>query len=384
MKNRITEIDALRGLALFGILVVNIFVFHAPFTHYAEFYGSFEGFELSVVENMIDFFAGKFMFIFAFLFGFGAYLQLQNFKSRFNAFYVRRMLVLLGFGLIHLFCFWFGDILTSYAILGLMLLPFLRLRAGILLGLGIFFLAFRPLYYFGAIAFDWPLAVTQEDAYISEYLEVYQFGNYTDIFVMRLREIKAFLPENLVWYVSKTFGLFFLGAYAAKIDFVGRLRASKTSIFVLPITLIAVSNAWNIFRMDLFAAIDLSQTPLLRPVLIFINVLFESLQGFGYIFLFLLMFQKLPSLSGAFAKTGRMALTNYILQSTLCILLFYGYGLGYYGRLNPSHLILIAIVIYIVNMLLSQVILSNYKQGPLEYLWRRLARRNQASSTKTE
>ena len=67
MKQRILEIDALRGLALFGILVVNIFVFHAPYAHYGAFYFQFEGLDKQIVENMIFFFGGKFMFIYAFL-----------------------------------------------------------------------------------------------------------------------------------------------------------------------------------------------------------------------------------------------------------------------------------------------------------------------------
>ncbi|MGB0431634.1 MAG: DUF418 domain-containing protein, partial [Bacteroidia bacterium] len=67
---RIEEIDALRGFALFGILVVNLFVFHAPYSYYSEFYGAFTGIEASVVNLVITYFGGKFLFIFAFLFGY--------------------------------------------------------------------------------------------------------------------------------------------------------------------------------------------------------------------------------------------------------------------------------------------------------------------------
>ena len=100
---RIYQIDALRGFALLGILVVNIFVFHAPYSHYSAFYLTFEGVEAAVVETIVTFFAGKFMFIYAFLFGYSFWLQFEKKgqEQLFKAYWYRRMLILAGFGILH-------------------------------------------------------------------------------------------------------------------------------------------------------------------------------------------------------------------------------------------------------------------------------------------
>ncbi len=79
---RIHQIDALRGFALFGILVVNIFVFHAPYAHYGPFYYQFEGLNLSVIEHTIFLFVGKFMFIYAFLFGYSFWMQYEKVEEK--------------------------------------------------------------------------------------------------------------------------------------------------------------------------------------------------------------------------------------------------------------------------------------------------------------
>ncbi|MEX2593348.1 MAG: hypothetical protein WD426_11270 [Anditalea sp.] len=128
-ENRLVELDILRGFALFGIIVVNIFVFHASYIHYFEFYGSLTGFQGRIIEVIIDFFAGNFMFIYAFLFGFGFYLQEERFQQKqqsFSEFYFRRMFLLALFGSIHILLFWYGDILLPYAVMGMVLLLLTR------------------------------------------------------------------------------------------------------------------------------------------------------------------------------------------------------------------------------------------------------------------
>lgn len=370
--NRIQELDALRGIALFGILLVNIFVFHAPIGYYREFYGAFEGTQATAVNAVVDFASSKFLFIFAFLFGYGIFLQQQSRPKQFNSYFSKRMIVLFLFGLAHILLFWFGDILASYALLGLLLIPLLQLSNRMILGLGLFFILFRPLYFFATVAFDWSLVEMENPAQLEQFIATFQEGTYQDIFSLRMKEFFSFLPENLIWFIPKTFGLFFLGIYAARKKLFARMRKKKGTYLVAAIVFIPSSFFWMHYRLDLFMMVDLETEPIWRPIFISGNVLFETAMGIGYIIGFSMIFQHVNWLCQLLAKAGRLALTNYISQSLICVLIFYGYGLGYYGQLRPTDLILIALLIFAFNVTFSFLYLRFKKVGPLEHLWRKL------------
>ena len=122
-KNRVHKIDALRGFALFGILFVNIFAYHVPWSHYSEFYASLSGNEKLYHEIMKFFFGDNFFFIFSFLFGYGFWMQYSKYQNKsFNQYWAKRMTGLLGFGILHVVFLAYGDILIPYAILGTSLL----------------------------------------------------------------------------------------------------------------------------------------------------------------------------------------------------------------------------------------------------------------------
>jgi len=370
--NRIYELDALRGIALFGILLVNIFIFHAPYSYYGEFYGAFEGTQEIVVSVVINFASGKFLFIFAFLFGYGVALQKESKGISFNPYHMKRMVVLFWFGILHIVFFWFGDILASYALLGLLLLPIIRLPDKTILLIGIFFLLFRPMFYFGIVSLDFPLIEMGKPAELSEFIFTFQEGSFSEVFLLRMREFYAFIPENLVWFIPKTFGLFLIGFYFGNKNFITHIRGNAKRYLLTFICLILLSIIWIILKPDFFAKFDLVTTPLMRPVLIAINVIFETIQGMAYIIGFILLFQKAQLVSKLFATAGRLALTNYIMQSLICVVIFYSYGLGLYGKLLPSDLVWISMAIFSFNICFSKLYLKYYRLGPLEYLWRKM------------
>ncbi len=372
--NRIQELDALRGTALFGVLLVNIFVFHAPISYYGIFYGAFEGLQAVTVNLVVDYAAGKFLFIFAFLFGFGIILQAHSRAEAAVPYLTRRMLVLFLFGAMHILLFWFGDILASYGLLGLLVIPTIRWSKQSILALASFFIFFRPLYYLGAVAFSWPMLSLEQPAELEEFISVFSEGNYLEIFEMRMIEFVAFLPENLVWYMPKTLGVLFLGMYAARQSLFTRIREHKTSFLFAALLMIGLSAGWNFVKMDVFSQIDLKATPYWRPALMAINVLCETALSCGYILGFSILFQTLPNIARILAIVGRFALSNYILQSVICVLIFFGYGFGYYGKLRPTDLMLLSLVIFGFNLLISFVYSKYRRMGPLEQLWRRLIR----------
>lgn len=370
--NRVHELDALRGIALFGILLVNIFIFHAPYSYYSEFYGAFEGTQGLAVEAVINFASGKFLFIFAFLLGYGIAIQKQTNGKLFYARHIKRMLTLLVFGVIHILFFWFGDILTSYALIGLLLLPILRLPERFIFSIGVFLLLFSPVYYLGVVGFNWPLVEMGKPAELHEFIHKFQKGNFNEIFSLRMGEFYSFLPENLVWFIPKTMGLFLIGFYSGKKNFTAHIQQAPKKYLFTFITLLILSLTWIWLKLDFFAKFDLEINPWMRPFLIFINILFQTAQSITYIIGFLLLFQNNRGVLKLFVSTGRLALTNYFMQSLICVILFFGYGFGLYGKLLPTDLILISIVIFIFNSWFSKQYLRYNRYGPLEYLWRKM------------
>ncbi len=371
---RIQEIDALRGIALFGILLVNIFIFHAPYSYYNEFYSSFSGVQAIFVESVVMFASGKFLFLFAFLFGYGIELQKQSQQGQFNSYFSKRMLILLLIGLIHLLFFWFGDILISYALLGILILPTLKLSNNNIIALGVFFILFRPLYYVFAIKYNWPMVEMGKPVEMDKFISTFQQGNFIKIFKLRMNEFVSFIPENLVWYIPKTLGLFFIGIYSARVNIIKKIKNHTKFYVFISILFITLSILWETNKIDFFSNIDMVRVPMYRPMLIAINVVFESLLGFGYIFGYIALFQNNRTISRYLSATGRLALTNYITQSLLCVLIFYSYGFGLYAKLSPSDLVIISTLIFSLNVFFSFLYLKKHRYGPLEYYWRNLSK----------
>ncbi|MGD1845464.1 MAG: DUF418 domain-containing protein [Salibacteraceae bacterium] len=205
VSQRIGVIDGLRGFALWGILVVNVFVFHAPYFYYGEFYTQFTGREAIALETMILLFPGKFMYLFAFFFGYGAFLQFSRWRSpgSFLPFWFRRMGMLAVFGGLHLLLFWMGDILFSYALLGFALPLFFKWRARFLFLAG-FLLYFTSVgYSFFQFNLDWPAFHSHSDYPLTHFITVFSEGSYAEIFWLRLHEIQQFAFETVVYYLPR-------------------------------------------------------------------------------------------------------------------------------------------------------------------------------------
>lgn len=372
---RIHELDALRGFALFGILLVNMLIFHAPFAYYSFFYGKFTGIQETAVDVVVNYGSGKFMLIFAFIFGYGIALQLSSQNQLFNRYFSKRMLVLFCFGVLHILLFWMGDILASYAVVGLLVLPLIRLSNRTILILGIVFLLFPALYYLGVCLFGWPMMNPAKPAALNQFMDTFQKGSFSDVFFLRMKEFFAFIPQNFVWLLPKALGLFLIGIYAARKSLFAHIAKHKKDFLTIAILLICTSAVWYTIRMGIFESINLQQKPFWRPTLISFNLVFEAALGFGYIIVFTLLFQQFKGARRLFAKAGRMALTNYILQSLICVIIFYSYGFGLYGKLKPTDLILITVIIFSFNLVFSHIYFKYRTIGPLEYVWRKLIRK---------
>ncbi len=380
-SERISQIDILRGFALFGILLVNVFGYNSSFFDFSGFYKTFEDPLNSKVFNLIiGFGADKFIFIFSFLFGVGfslMYLKYKTDEKRFFRFYLRRMLVLLIFGIIHILFFWAGDILVSYSLMGVILLLFRKLSSRLILFLSIF-LYFFPIIY---IAFEsvFPFLPSSMSSVtnlkLPEVIDIYSTGSYCEIFKLRLHEYFAFRNINLIYYAPKILSLFLFGFLFYKHNFLRKINSSKIKYFIILIFLLIIGVLLNIFTediVDVFANAETNQfyTAIYMGIYEVTNIFL----GFSYILLILLFSQIIivKKILNPLKYVGRMTLTNYLMQSVIFTTIMYSYGFGFFGKFEPWQLIIFAGIVYLIQLFFSRLWLKRYRFGPLEWIWRKL------------
>ncbi|MDQ8003691.1 MAG: DUF418 domain-containing protein [Pedobacter sp.] len=390
-SSRIQTIDQIRGIALLGILIFNVqtytfYAFLRPEQVYSlgldqpETYGPAQ-FLISLLVK------GQFYTIYSFLFGLGFYLMWQkNNQTGLNAdkLFKRRLWSLLLIGLIHAFVFWFGDILHKYAILGFSLIYFNRKSVRYLFKWIAGLLVFMLLIQFVLAIF---LPVTPQsiaannkefDKVIMEVLDTWKNG--TMLQVISLQK----LGVAMGWFRAISNGmislihfeiLFLLGLIAGKTNVFGRIKELggkllKWAFIILPFGL----------AIKAIANLDPLQIKLLpnQPTWeIFIQNISESIGSLLLTFVYLVLLTSLLSKSSSkvqvwIGSTGRLGLTNYLAQTLICMLLFYGYALGLGGKITLLQSVVTAILIYVFQIIYSNIWFKYYKIGPMEKLWRRM------------
>jgi len=384
-NERILIVDVLRGFALFGILLVNIGNFSQP-----DFYTDTAGINLStgtydvVAQWFVSLFAqGKFYPMFSFLFGFGAIIFLERGEEKGqNAvrLYKRRLGFLLCIGIVHAVLIWSGDILVMYSLIGFLLLWFRRKEPRVILTWALWLLLtpiavlifLNILFVFAVGGQSDPGLAAEAEKLVEESLAAYGQGTYLDMIRQRLRDL-SYLYSYSLFAFPDILALFLFGVYAAKKrilhDVVSHLvlitRVWKSTLF-LGVILIAIHAVGEAGR-------DLA-TPSMYDVLSLVSLLSGSVLSFFYMSSIALLLQKPKGrvLLSKLAPVGRMAMTNYLMQSVVCTTLFYNYGLGLYGKMTPFYTLLIAILLYVLQMAISSYWMARHRYGPMELLWRRL------------
>ena len=379
LKNRIHSIDILRGVAILGIGLVNILGFNASFFDFGGYYHSLKDpEELSFYTSFIALSADKFIFIFSFLFGYGAYLQYAKFKENdavFIPFFKRRMFYLALFGIAHILLLWAGDILLMYAVAGIFLLLFRKSKNRMLIMLGIFFYFFIGIWLLLSAWIPLPNALSSTcNECLKDALAIYPTGNYFECLKLRLIEYLTFRNINLLYYLPKVVGIFFFGYIAAKWKLHDAItRNFKKWFLILSILSIVAIIVFVYYEQTVFLIMP-EESIFLGVVFMTGYELMNLLLASAYIlFILILSSNKWTQiLMMPFSYVGRMSLTNYIFQSLVFSLIFYGWGLGKFGMSNPRTFIWYAVILFIFQMIASYFWLRYRKQGPLEALWRKL------------
>jgi len=378
---RVEALDVIRGFALLGVLAMNV--------HY-WFRTSMARYELdphpypAPVDVAVDWASAvllstKFMTLFSILFGIGLSIQLERAEARgarFGRFAARRLGALLLLGVLHILLLWMGDILHLYALIGFLLLLFLRRKTKTLLVWIAALLALPVLVVAIVSIVRGPKPPSPPDVEVlrrdlEASVQAYGHGGWLEVARYRLRH-----------YVE-TLGSLAPAAYMALTAFLVGLVVWRTGVVQRPGEHLPRLRRTLIVGLT-YGVLLCALEPALRDPpahLLWLRVSVMALQqtavvalalAYGAGLLLLLQRPRWQRWLRPLADVGRMALTNYLMQSVLCGLVFYGYGLGLYDRLSPAEGLIVTAVIYTAQLFFSRFWVRRFRHGPAEWLWRSL------------
>jgi uncharacterized protein len=380
-KERIVAIDVLRGFAILCILPMNIQAFSMILAAYFNpmAYGDLHGANYWVwllSHVLID---EKFMTIFAMLFGAGILLMTSRVEASGKgsaALHYRRMGWLLLFGLLHAYLLWCGDILVMYAVCGLLVYLFRKRRPRTLLIVAVLSLSVLPFFLVrgGRWASHAPAAQLQElsDNWKPPAPEVArQVAAYRGSWLTQMTyRVPQALQMEAPGYLFRLFGLMLTGMALFKLGFFSG-RLSPTLYLALIGMALLVGIPITLYGVQLDFAHDWDD-----DFSVFYGRLYNYgaslLISFGWIGLVMLA-SRSAALTGVpqrLAAVGRMAFTNYIMQSVICTTIFYGHGFGLFGKVPRTGQFGIVVAVWIFQLLISPIWLRYFQFGPLEWLWR--------------
>ncbi len=382
-EERIAIIDVLRGAALFGILAANMRGFFGPASAYFAPHLLWKDAPDRIVTLMLELFInGKFITIFATLFGIGFAIQMDRAAAagRGLGTYARRLAVLCLFGLLHSFGIWWGDILLSYGLMGFALMLF-RTRSQ----RTVWWWA-HGLYWWPALMFtgamiaklaghDIPMPPEPTKEAIEKTIAIYSSGTIQQIFLERAREWRV-LNGGAAFFFPRILGWFLFGLYIWRQGFLrdpGSHLAWWRKARGWGLSLGLAGNAAGVAIIETMHPNMFSPSPASLAIMLVLSAGIPAL-SLGYAATVVLWFQKdaCRHCLMRFAYVGRMALTNYLLQSAICTTLFYSYGGALFGKIGPLIGLLPTVLIYGLQIPFSRWWLSSRRYGPMERLWRLL------------
>ena len=382
--NRIDLLDVYRGFAILGIFVVNIVIMNSTFLNQDEFAKQWTSGIDQFAERLLQlFFYTKFFPIFSLLFGLGISMQALKMKEKGKlrfSFFARRMFILLLIGICHIIFIWSGDVLNLYAILGLLVTFFVGRSNKLILFLSGFLLLFP--FYDDVFFFLFEQINFEPGSYLSNLNgasvhHIITEGSYLEGLQLRLKEYMANIPMLYGFLGPIAFSMFLLGLYIGK----NRIYTSLDSYIKkisLPMILLAIAtNSYRILFLFFLPETEIYANDLFRPYFIKAMVVSDVVMGLFYLWILGWLWQntKAKYLLKPLRHVGRMALTNYIMQSLIGLILFSSVGFSLYEGFSPSQTLSIAIAIFAVQVLYSKLWLTYFRFGPLEWLWRCLTYR---------
>lgn len=385
--NRIEIIDALRGFALAGIVLV----------HMVEQYlaapapdGRMDALVQGPADQAVDafiflFLRGKFFALFSLLFGLSFFIQMDraaqkgsNFRLRF----IWRLLILLAIGYLH-HLFYRGDILTIYAILGLFLVPFHRLGTGWILAVTVMIFAGIPRYLiygiYGAGNLLSSLEFSPDSPELLTYFLTLKEGSILQVFASNATEghlMKADFQIGVFSRAYLTFGFFLVGLLLGRMRFFENfepyIKQLKRILIWGFLALVALIG----FTILIFSGQEESGNQGFDSWLAMLGFtlfdLFNLVTTAMIVAGFTLLYRRMrfEQWFNTLSPYGRTALTNYVLQSVIGTAIFYGWGLGLLGDIRNIYAFILGLAIILFQVWTSKWWLNRFRYGPLEWIWR--------------
>jgi uncharacterized protein len=410
-SERLVAIDTLRGVAVLGILVMNIYAFAMPFVAYQNplAYGGTEWYNLGTWFFTHIFFDQKFMTIFSILFGAGMVMMMTRAEARgskYGVAWYRRNFWLLLIGAAHGYLIWVGDILFHYALIGMLIYPLRKRSPRTLIITGIVLLLFGMLLGFAggtqmkglqaksveiiSIQASGETLTEEQSATLEQWEAMAMFmkppeeqvaedmaaytGGYEGIVDHRVPVVQMMQTQGtigfIVWRVG---GLMLLGMALMKLGFVSGERPATFYRKVMMIGYgagfpLVLFSAWNMqaHAWDMSWIFRVGGMP---------NYVASILIALGHISLVMLIVKSgaMQTLMTRFAAVGRMAFTNYLMHSVILTTVFYGYGLGLFGQVPRARQMAIVAIVLGLQLWYSPLWLKHYRFGPAEWAWRSLS-----------
>ena len=409
-KERFLSIDTLRGFALLGILLMNIPFFALSFYAFYDprIAGGFEGADLATWWFGHLFFEFKMMTIFSLLFGAGIVMMTRRadeLGAPVAGVHYRRMAWLLLIGVLHGYLLWYGDILHAYAVFGMLVFPLRRLRPGWLLGIGLTLLTLGVLVNIGFGAFigmvrdfaiesqalldagetappgkEWAVDVWAEmqpsfvpSQEVLDEERAAHHGTWWELFLYRAPITAAMqIHMNLFFSPWRIGGLFLVGMALMKW---GVFTAARSNRFYALCALIGYGVGLPMIALGARGMIahdfDIVHTYLRGMNFNYVGSLFVAMAHIGVVML-VCKAGALRWLTSSLGAVGRMALTNYLMQTLICTTIFEGYGFGLWGDLSRAQLLGVVVAVWVAQLVYSPLWLARFRYGPMEWVWRSL------------
>lgn len=366
--SRIQVVDVLRGFALLGVLLANV-----PFDRTAT-----PDNELNkVLELLYDVFINrKFITLFSMLFGFGFYIQLTRAEQKginFQRYFLKRMGLLFLIGTAHCFLLWNGDIIMSYAIGGVFLLLVRNWSLKRLTWLTVICSVFLTgILFIGNAVLGW-----QQHSYTFDRVLRHPIANsYFEYLAINFRiapwvNFAQDMPVTLVF----TFGNMMLGFILGKLNFFRNPRSlQRTYRVIILLGFVLGLPCSYLFHLVNTGNLELDISLLWLPFAVIGGMMLQTL-AYMALFVKLSAVPLFENMTSWFKYVGRTALSNYIFQSVFYVFVIFHaiHDSGLYGAISRAETYTIALLFFAVQSFLGFLWLRKNKQGPIEYIWKKLS-----------
>jgi len=386
-RDRYVVMDALRGFALLGVMMINLFEFGGVDVLITA--DQLAALASAALDERVEFWLRLLVYdkantLFAFLFGLGFWIQMERLEARgapFRAIYLRRAGILLILGWIHLLCLFGWDILHIYGITAFILFFCRKLPDRQLLWIGIPLLLFaKPFvtwaFELGGLAYGAEDSAATEAGALARQAAA-QSGDFLSfIGLMNKDYLVWFMGGGLLGWVFYALGRFFMGAWVARRGWIQNasehLSLFRRGLWPLLLGGLLLELA-HLLTADLPEGTLFGMLELLRTVL---HVVATPLIAAGYICAIVVLFhhRSLRWLVKPFAPVGQMALSNYLTQSVAIILILtaVGPGLGLAGKAGASTFVPLVLAFFSAQIVFSHLWMKFFAFGPAEWVWRSL------------